>query len=183
LPTSLDPLRLVGDRVYDVLFLFDLGDRIDYGLRRQGIQWPPPVNNPPPAITRDLIELYETARSRSPLNFNDEGDQLSLTFRTISKKSSELIGILETANRPVEVVGSTRRATARSNRGASARLSSILGGLALAIGIIQGPGAIHNLPQDVKELGGDINALGRSIAVGVGELAAQVARELSDEIT
>jgi hypothetical protein len=171
---------LVGEKYEDVWFLFRLGDRIDDGLRRQGVHWPPPQDKPPPSITRDLIELYETARSRGPSASDDEGEQLARLFERIGKKSSDLLGSLADEQNVDQTAGRTRQAAARSNRGARARLTAIMAGLGLGISLIQGPGAVHDLPEDVQELGGDVHELGRVIASGISGLAEQVERMLSE---
>ena len=53
---------------------------------------------------------------------------------------------------------------------------NFLSGLALVIGLVQGPGAFHNLPEDLRDFGGDIEAMGSALVVIIEDIGDEVSR-------
>lgn len=194
-PTFQPEDRIVGaGQMEDLWFLITLGDRIHSGLQRQGLLWPPPFAQPPPAVTRDIFDLWQAvsrrriagaSRSdRSTIRPQLADNSLFQACRNIRDKSLRLIDLLDrdvTVNQiaiiTLDVAGIPREGT----RPPRSRISTLIGGMALAIGLIQGPGAIHNFPNDVRELGGDLITIGRVIATGLTVVAKEIDRSLDPQ--
>ena len=164
---------LVGNPDEDRWFIFNLGDRIHNSLLQEGLLWPPPVDRPPPAITRDLQELFDTPHFHS----SDEEALSSLTslFDRIRNKSTELMASLDNSDAAPQVVQAVSGLAYRRPN----RVSGFLTGLALVIGLIQEPGAIHHLPSDISDLGGDVVQVEKVITSGVFEAGSWINHVIS----
>lgn len=163
------------DRVSKI-FLRELGDYIDEAVNAQGLSWPPPREEPPPSVTRDLIYLYEHASSwHDP----DELDIERLLRRKLERVATLSLVLSERwdGSRGLE---SSRRVIQTAAGSTGSKAATFLSGLALLISLIQGPGAFHDLPGDVRELGTDIASVTATVAKGVARVADEIADGLRE---
>ena len=171
------PFGLGGIRLdVDIGLINHVGERLHYPLRANGLTWPPPYSEPPPAVTRDLLAVYELAIEHQLRGGRDVDEFRFLSaLRRVADISSELLhemnatGVLGTraVERARRVVGS------HGERGEN-RLTSILAAVALAITLLQGPGALHDFPRDVADLGSGMYDLSRMAVIGVAAAAEEI---------
>lgn len=167
----------------DDKWIRDVGDRLHYTLRESDLIWPPPYAGPPPAVTRDLLDVYHVAlpyRDRFGCTYVNE----SRLVRAFERVIAITTGLLQEMEEGVgaagvgdayAVVGKTTQAVRRSGGRGPNLVTVVLSGLALAISLLQGPGVIHDFPHDVAKLGGDFAVLSNLIATGMTVAAEEIA--------
>jgi hypothetical protein len=106
---------------------------------------------------------------------------LARAFSVIYVKTARIRHELDGENRLI-FEEHLRRITVRSSDSRRSTIGKLIAGLALGIGLIQGPGAIHNFPQDVRELGGDLVRVTEAVVGGIISLADEIARDMEQAL-
>lgn len=115
-----------------------------------GWDWPPP-GKVPPSVVDDLLFLHRFA---SRPEFAHSGASALSSGERLVRLQMKTAAILDDWRGSVGVA--IAASTVDDGRGRRRNApSSLLAGLALVISLLQGPGAIHQFPSDVSDLGND----------------------------
>jgi hypothetical protein len=147
---------------FDRELLHGVGMLLDRHFKHQKLPWPPPLPEPPPAVVRDLIEMYDEAARRSTGAGRGANDEtLNDVLGRVARQSQDLLDNWSAAG--------VTAATAAAQPAGEAKRSIIgvfLTGAALVISLLQGPGAMHNFARDVQDLGGDVSEVAETVSAG-----------------
>ncbi|BCY11115.1 hypothetical protein [Actinoplanes sp. L3-i22] len=158
-------------------FLEKVGTLLNGAVREMGMEWPPPLLHPPPAVTRDLNSLYDLATIGSLRRDRSPDESFLAALQLIDKKTTELLaGSEERRIRGAKAAAASLPGTTRS------RVGMFLSGSAVLIGLLQGPGAAHDFYQDSLTLGGDIRDIALHIVSGVSDSWSRTVTEISNVI-
>jgi hypothetical protein len=162
----------VTDASIDEQFLLTLGGHIDSSLKERGLDWPPPRTEPPPSVAIDLIYLYQCA-TRQIFPVGVDGNLL-LRDKLI-KVAQQCDILLGQGNDPRRRVGAARRIAVGGNGHSPSKFGAFISGMGLAVSLIQGPGAMHDLPEDLVDFGGDVATVAGAVTSGISELLDEIA--------
>jgi hypothetical protein len=129
-------------------------------------------------VTRDLQELYWNAARffyGFPDQWPDVNAALRRSFQRIYNVSSLLHDHIERGSSHV-AIAIVQQVSTTEQRGNL--FAKILGGVALFISLAQAPGTLHDLPEDIANLGSDVATVSRTIGAGLVELGESVTRAL-----
>jgi hypothetical protein len=145
-------------------FLYNVGARLHQTLLDLGLEWPPPYSEPPPAVTRNLIELHESGSVWYGAEEFYMLRQWRTSFANLHFHALRLSKELRDRRSP-QAVSVARSITQKSptDKYASNQLGKILGGLTIAITLLQGPGAFHDFPSDAEHFSHDLHSLTTSV--------------------
>jgi hypothetical protein len=158
----------------DLVWLSNTGYHLDEVLRRKRIYWPPPEQRDPPAIVRDLMDMYEKMASRHEYFSSVTAATLLEVVKPVGFKACEL-----TASRS-KLENLTRKKRNRENRATSmkgssmSRLTTILGIAALGITFLQGPAAVNDLPESWNTFSHGVEHLVQVAGNGAVDYATEV---------
>jgi hypothetical protein len=177
-----------------VCCIYNLGDRVARDLATVNLHWPPPYDRPPPAVTRDLLELFYRAHDRYITPLQEAGIdvlfdsrfytiefRLRQAFQAIRYQATALIEQLSDEDQEV-IERAIRTATSTAQVSGKSRVSNLLAGLALVIGLLQGPGAIHDFPGGVERLGEDVRHVTEVVTVGITHSVEEIVRAIDHEL-
>jgi hypothetical protein len=134
------------------VFLASVGEKVNEAVQSQGLSWPPPQHGEGPSATSDLIFLYQCASDWTSGAERPAPQSLLVKMLEVEKRSALLL-----AHWDDDIAREVARSLATTDdKSPRARIGTLLSGAALAISLIQGPGALHDLPEDIRALGGDI---------------------------
>ncbi len=143
-------------------FLAELGLRIDWQVQTRGLFWPPPRKDGASSAALDLQFLYRCASRSDPVS----SDQLRQKIQKLEQLTGNLFDNWTTLDR--------RRITEALKQkdpdSPTSRIGAVLSSSALLISLIQGPGALHDLPGDIENLGGDIGSVVSAVMAGLSWL-------------
>ncbi len=132
-------------------FLRSVGMRIDASVQSQGLSWPPSQAGES-SVASDLIFLYRRATDWAT---GAEVPELRLQLKKMLDVEEMCIARLaQQDDSAAEEIA--RALVASGDESPRSRISVFLSATALAISLIQGPGALHDLPEDIRQLGGDV---------------------------
>ncbi|MEU4620074.1 hypothetical protein AB0G04_08830 [Actinoplanes sp. NPDC023801] len=147
-----------------------VGEVIDAAVRSQGLSWPPPHDGAPPSVIPDLLFLYRCA---SDWASNAERPAPHLLLERMLKVEEQSATFL--ANWQADISQRAARAlAASSDESPRSKIGNLLSAAALAISLIQGPGAIHDLPDDIRELGVDVAAFVTAVVTGLWNILEEI---------
>ncbi|WP_433825871.1 hypothetical protein ACQP2E_27650 [Actinoplanes sp. CA-015351] len=156
-------------------FLMALGDHIDETIKLRGLEWPPPRVDPPPSVTIDLVYLYRCAsRQIVPVG----GDSRLLLRDKLIKVERQCRILLQQWDSNSRRIAAAKRVAAPATDSAPSRFGAFISGVGLAVSLMQGPGAINDLPEDMQELGGDVVSVSGAVASGLVHLLDQISESV-----
>ncbi|GAA2617399.1 hypothetical protein [Paractinoplanes durhamensis] len=151
-----------------------IGEVIDSAVRSQGLSWPPPEGGGQPSVIPDLLFLYRCA-SDWPSNAERPAPQLLLQ-RMLEVEEQSAILLAHWQDDTSQRVA--RALAASSDESPRSKIGNLLSAAALAISLIQGPGAIHDLPDDIRELGVDVAAFVTAVVTALWHILEEISSVL-----
>jgi hypothetical protein len=155
-----------------VSFLYELGHHLDRTIRDQGLTWPPPRAQPPPSVVLDLVAMYRYGSRQVVPAGGDPWLLLWAKLETVVRLSGALLDQWSPSD-----VASIQRIVAHKP-GRRSRVGAFLSGTALVVSLIQGPGAIRDLPRDTASLGADARSAASTIVRALSSIVHDVSKEL-----
>ncbi|MCY1144009.1 hypothetical protein OWR29_38950 [Actinoplanes sp. Pm04-4] len=134
--------------------LQSLAEGIDSAASAQGLAWPPADVGQAASVLSDLSFFFRCAATQAENAPSLPTALLTDTLRGIEQRCDALL----TRWQPefAEPIG--RATAARDEPGARSRIGSVFSGAALIISLLQGPGALLDLPDDLADLASVIAA-------------------------
>lgn len=174
------------DQLEHMWLIFQAGDRLQQSLSAQDVAWPPPYRRPPPAITRDLLALYEVAAD-GYYGDGEVADRLQWAFDDLVQKSTQLIHGIKMSSDAAK--NDALQAAADATRGkppasTRSRMGALIVGAATVVTLGQGPGMINTVWDDLQELRGNITEISQIVASGYAKTLWDFANslEVPDEV-
>jgi hypothetical protein len=157
----------------DLAWLVNVGYHLDRVLEKNGLNWPPPTQRDPPAIVRDLSEMYTQVALRNEYFNTVTAESLLKVVQPVGEKACYLMG-------SVDIVLGELKQTADKPGGArlTRRLTAALSGVALGIGLLQGPATITNFPDDWNEFSHSVEHVVKIAANSAVDSAIEVGHML-----
>jgi hypothetical protein len=161
----------IRERSQEKQFLHAAGMLLDEYFRVHGLPWPPPMPEPPPAVVRDLLLMYDEAVGRSRTADRDSpAESLDKILGRVARRSQDLLDGWSVSGI------SAARAMAQPVDGTNRSIIGVfLSGVAVIISLLQGPGALHNFSSDLHDLGGDVRDVVTTVVAGVSGVLDRIA--------
>jgi hypothetical protein len=171
---STDPMPV--DSNQDLSWLEDTGYHLDEVLYSHGLSWPPPEQRVPPAVVRDLREMYDQLAYRHMYLDTITSESLLRVVNPVGELACNLMDAVGELLQELERTDSTTT-FARIVK----RIGFALATLATAIGILQGPGAINEFPQDWREFTQNVENVTKIAAQNVVDLGTEMYEGVTGE--
>jgi hypothetical protein len=149
----------------DLVLLKLLGEKIHSDLIQIGIFWPPPFAEPPPAASRDLMDMYRVSIWRTgsrDQSLHDTLEQLLSRIENLLRDSS--------SHKRISIA---RWLTDRDSNGRR-RIELIVSSAACVITLMQAPGTVQDFSARTVDLARDV------VTAFVVKIASDIGGELSE---
>ncbi|MCA2218031.1 hypothetical protein [Jidongwangia harbinensis] len=153
-------------------FIHMVGSLLAKVVSERGMEWPPPLLYPPPAVTRDLISLYSSATVGSLRRDRRPDASLRAALQVIDVRTTALLD--EWGPRSI---GAAKAAAGSSPGGMRSRVGLFFSGAAVLISLLQGPGAAHDFYEDALTLGGDMRDVALHVVSGISSTWSRAVSE------
>jgi hypothetical protein len=144
-------------------YLRRVGKVIDAIVQEQNLSWPRSSTEEDSSAASDLIFLFRCASRWTSGVEHPAPGHLADRMRTVAEQSNLLLTRM--GDKSVRQVACGL--VANDDESPRSLLGALLSGAVLVISLIQGPGAAHDLPEDLRLFGGDLINLITGLAAGI----------------